>query len=213
MSEMIYPNVFLGKNPVIGPWCVLGKPPRGYNEGELELVIGDNAIIRPFTTIYAGVYIGDDLQTGQGASIRENNKIGDRVKVGTNCAIEFGNRIGDDVSIHSNCFMANTTLENNVVLAPNVVFTDDLHPACPRYLECLRGPTIRRGAKIGANSTILPGVTIGAFALIGAGSVVTGDIPGRSVAYGNPARVVKRIDNLVCDMGFFKHPYIWEADK
>ena len=207
---VIYPNVLLGQGVLLEAWCILGKPPRGKAPGELETVLGDGAIIRPFSTIYAGTKTGQNFQTGQGVSVREDNIIGDNVSVGTNSAIEIGNRIGDNVRIHSNCFLEMVTIEDDVIIAPNVVFTDDPHPPCPRYEECLGGATVKEGAKIGANSTILPGVVIGRRALVGAGAVVVEDVPDRAVVIGNPARVIKDIDDLECLKGFFDRPYSWE---
>jgi acetyltransferase-like isoleucine patch superfamily enzyme len=80
---------------------------------------------------------------------------------------------------------------------------------CPKYKECKGGVTVRRLVRIGAHSTLLPGVTIGENTLIGAGSVVVRDIPANSVAAGCPARVIKSIDELKCDPGFFEKPYVW----
>jgi acetyltransferase-like isoleucine patch superfamily enzyme len=191
--------------------CVIGKAPRGAAEGELPLDIGADATVRPFTTIYAGSIMGDRLQTGQGASIREDNVLGDDVSVGTNAVLEFGNRIGSRVRIHSGCFLELTTIEDDVFVGPNVVFTDDPHPMnCPRYKECKGGPVVRRLARIGANSTILPGVEIGENSLVGAGSVVVRDVPAGAVVAGNPARQIKKVSELTCSPGFFDTPYEWE---
>ena len=166
--------------------------------------------MRPFTTIYAGSIIGAGLQTGQGASIREGNVLGDDVSVGTNAVLEFGNRIGDRVRIHSGCFLELVTIEDDVFVGPNVVFTDDPHPMnCPRYKECKGGAVVRRLARIGANSTILPGVEIGENALVGAGSVVVHDVPAGAVVAGSPARVIKQVADLVCAPGCFERPYVW----
>lgn len=210
MKNIIYPNVEIKENSQIEPPCIIGKPPRGANRGELSLKIGRNAIIRPFTTIYAGSEIGDDFQTGQGVSIREDNKIGNNVSIGTNSVIEFGNKIGDDSRIHSNCFLEMVTIGSYVFVGPNVVFTDDPHPmGCPKYKECKKGAIVEDFARIGANSTILPGVRIGKNSLIGAGSVVTKDVPADSVVAGNPAKVVKTVDQLTCSAGFFEKPYSW----
>jgi len=210
-TAVIAANVELGSGTVVGEYVVLGRAPRGKKEGDLALVIGPDSVIRPFTTIYAGTTIGARLQTGQGASIREDNVLGDDVSVGTHASLEFGNRVGSRVRIHTGCFLELVTIEDDVFLGPHVVFTDDPHPmGCPRYKECAGGPTVRAMAKIGANSTLLPGVVIGRGALIGAGSVVTKNIPDEVVAAGNPAVVIKRIDELKCHPGFFARPYEWE---
>jgi acetyltransferase-like isoleucine patch superfamily enzyme len=204
-------NVHIGPDADLQSPCIIGKAPRGASEGELALRIGSQATVRPFTTVYAGSIIGDRLQTGQGASIREDNVLGDDVSVGTNAVLEFGNRIGNRVRIHSGCFLEMVTIEDDVFVGPNTVFTDDPHPMnCPRYKECRGGPVVRRLARIGANSTILPGVEIGENALVGAGSVVVHDVPPNTVVAGNPAREMKKLSDLTCDPGFFDRPYEWE---
>lgn len=214
MKNLIYGNVLLGDNTVIEAPSIIGKPPRGTGPGELSLRIGKNSLIRPFSTLYAGSEIGDNFQTGQGVSVREDNIIGDQVSVGTNSVLEFGNRIGDNSRIHSNCFLEMVTLGRYVFVGPNVVFTDDPHPmGCPRYKECKGGPVVEDYARIGAHCTILPGVRIGRNSLIGAGSVVTRDVPENSVAAGSPARVIKTIDDLVCFCGFYEKPYEWPPYK
>ena len=207
---MIYKNVKLGKNVVLDEPVIIGKPPRGRKDGELETVIGDNSIIRAFSVIYAGTRIGNNFQTGHGAMIREDNIIGDNSSVGTNAVLEYGNRVGSGTRIHTGCFLENVTLGDRVIIAPNVVFTDDPHPACPRYRECVGGAVVSDNAKIGANSTILPGVKIGKNTVIGAGSVVAEDMPADSVAYGSPAKVRKKVSDLKCVKKFFKKPYEWE---
>jgi acetyltransferase-like isoleucine patch superfamily enzyme len=204
-------NVQIGPRADLQAPCLIGKAPRGAAEGELVLRIGAQATVRPFTTIYAGSVMGDRLQTGQGASIREDNVLGDDVSVGTNAVLEFGNRIGNRVRIHSGCFLEMVTIEDDVFVGPNVVFADDPHPMnCPRYKDCKGGPVVRRLARIGANSTILPGVEIGENALVGAGSVVVHDVPAGVVVAGNPAVVIKQVSELTCPPGFFDKPYDWE---
>ncbi|MDQ3401623.1 MAG: acyltransferase [Candidatus Limnocylindria bacterium] len=209
-TALIAPNVELGNGTVVGEYAILGRAPRGKADGELRLVIGPGSVIRPFTTIYAGTTIGARLQTGQGASIREDNVIGDDVSVGTQAALEFGNRLGSRIRVHTGCFLELVTIEDDVFLGPHVVFTDDPHPMCPAYLDCVRGATVRRRARIGGNATILPGVQIGEDALVGAGSVVRKDVAARSVVAGNPAKELKDdIAKLECFAGIFPHAYSW----
>lgn len=212
MNTKIYSNVKIGKNVVIEDNCIIGKPPRGKKEGELPLVIGDGSHIRENSVIYAGSTIGKGLQTGNNAFIRENNILGNNVSVGTNAVLEPGNLIGDNTRIHSLCFLENTRIGKNVFLGPNVVFTDDLHPVCPRFEECVRGAVIDDNVSIGANTTFLPGVKVGKNSLIGAGSVVTKDIPKDSVATGVPAKVIKKISELRCIKGFYDRPYEWREE-
>lgn len=205
----IFENVEVGKDCAIYPPSVMGMPPKGKKEGDFALKIGSGAIIRPFTTLYAGSTIGRNLRTGQCVTIREENNIGDDVSIGTGSSVEFGNIIGDRVRIHSICFLEMVVIEEDVFIGPGVVFADDPHPPCPKFRECVGGARVGKGARIGAGCTILPGVSIGAGSLIGAGSVVTRDVPPGSVVAGNPAKVVKRLDELKCQKGFYPRPYSW----
>ncbi|MEK6921264.1 MAG: acyltransferase [Nanoarchaeota archaeon] len=187
----------------------LGIAPRDEKLQNISLKIGKHALLRTGTIIYRATTIGDYFQTGHHALIREQNTIGDHVSVGTNAVLESGNKIGNNVRIHSLCFLENTTIGNNVFIGPHVVFTDDPHPACPRYKECVLGAIVEDHVSIGANSTILPGIRIGKNSLIGAGSVVTKDVAPNSVVAGVPARKIKEINELECFKGFYKKPYEW----
>ncbi len=210
-ASITFPGVTLGIGTVVEAPCVLGKPPRGADPGAEHLLVGEGGTIRPFTTIYGGTVVGERFQTGQGVSIREHNLIGDDVSIGTNAVLEAGNRIGDRVRIHTGCFLEMVTVEDDVFIGPNVVFADDPHPPCPRYEECVGGALVRRGARIGSNATILPGVVIGRGALVGAGSVVVHDVPDGAVVAGSPARIIKQVSELDCHRGLFDRPYGAEA--
>lgn len=211
--QLVYPGVVLGEGTVAEAPCIVGKPPRGSIAGERELVIGVDGTIRPFTTIYAGSLIGARLQTGQGVLIREDNVIGDDVSIGTNAVLEPGNRIGDRVRIHTGCFMEQVVVEDDVFIAPNVVFADDPHPPCPSYEKCVGGAVVRSGASIGSNATILPGVVIGSGALVAAGSVVVDDVADGVVVAGVPARPIKAVSELTCSAGIYARPYEWLDDS
>ncbi len=188
-------DIQLGENVIVDPSAVVGLVGRA---GLAPVRIGANSVIRSHTTIYSGVTAGDGLQTGHGTLIRENNILGSFVSVGSGTALEPGNRIGDRTRIHSGCFLENVTLGEDVFIGPNVVFTDDPHPPCEKCTDFVGGATVEDGAAIGGNATILPGVRIGARALVGAGSVVTHDVEAGVVVVGNPARPVKRREDLVC---------------
>jgi len=207
-THVIYPNVTLGDNVFISDFVIIGFPPRGAEPGELETIIGSNAIIRSHTIIYAGNRIGKNFQTGHNVMIRELNEIGDDVSVGTATVIEHHVKIGNRVRIHSQAFIPEfSILEDECWIGPNVVITNALHPLCPKAKECLRGPRIHRGAKVGANATLLPDIDIGEFSLIGAGAVVVKDVPPYKVVAGNPAKVIKDVRELECPYGLIDKPY------
>ena len=196
-SSVIHPNAQLSPDAIIGDFCVVGEPPRGKKPGELETRIGARAVIRSHSVIYAGNMIGDDFQTGHGALVREENQIGNNVSIGSHTIVEHHVKIGNNVRLHSNVFVPEfSILEDDCWLGPNVVVTNARYPRSKNVKEQLRGATIRRGAKIGANATLLPGVVIGENALVGAGAVVTRDVPAGAVVVGNPARAIKRIEEI-----------------
>lgn len=200
-------NVRLGPDHSIGPRVLLGQLP-GRCIDDYTLRIGPGAQIRSGTVIYAGTTIGAGLETGHNVVIREQNVIGDGFNIWNNSVVDYGCTLGCRVSVHSNVYIAQfTVIEDNVFLAPGVTVANDPHPGCPLSKKCMRGPVISRGAQIGANVTLLPFVTIGERAVIGAGSVVTKDVPPYTLAYGNPARAVRDIRELRCSFGYVDGPY------
>lgn len=196
-TAVIYPGVKLGKNVVIEDFCLVGVPPRGAKEGELETIIGDDSVIRSHTVIYAGNKIGSKFQTGNKANIRELNEIGNNVSVGTLSVVEHHVIIEDNVRIHTQVFIPEfSTLKKGCWVGPNVVFTNAPYPQSKNVKDELIGPTLHENAIVGANSTLLPGVHIGKDAIVGAGSVVTKDVPSGDVVAGNPARFMKKKSEL-----------------
>jgi acetyltransferase-like isoleucine patch superfamily enzyme len=194
---ILHDNVTLGAGTSIEPYCIVGAAPRGAKDGEIPTSIGERSVIRSHTVIYAGNVIGRNFQTGNKVNIRESNRIGDNVSVGTLSVIEHHVEIGDGVRIHTQAFIPEySVLEAGCWIGPNVVLTNARYPLSPGVKDQLAGVVVKKGAKIGANATILPGVVVGENALVGAGAVVVRDVPAGAVVVGNPARVVNQISKL-----------------
>ena len=192
-----FPNVQLGEDVQVDDFCILGRPARGREPGAAPVVVGDGAIIRSHTVIYAGVRIGVRFQSGHWVLIREDTVIGDDCSVGSGTVIEFSVTIHDGVRLHSQCFIPeHSVLEAGCWLGPRVVVTNARFPASPRTKASLEPVLIKRAAKVGANATLLPGVVLGAGCLVGAGSVVTHDVPDDAIVVGNPARKVGLVSEL-----------------
>jgi acetyltransferase-like isoleucine patch superfamily enzyme len=197
MDQKIYPNVQIGKNAVIEEYVIVGVPPRGKKPGELPTTIGDNAIIRSHSVIYAGNTIGNNFQTGHHVLVREENEIGNDVSIGSSTVIEHHVKMGNKVRIHSQAFVPEMTiLEEGAWIGPNAVITNAAYPLSPNVKNELKGAIVKKNAKIGANATLLPGITIGENALVGAGAVVTKDVPANKVVAGNPAKIINDVSKL-----------------
>ena len=206
----------MARSPAWPDWVQLAEGSRietsvtlGYLPGRpidsRTLRIGTGAVLRIGTIIYAGSEIGPGLETGHHVVIREENQIGRGLRIWNNSTVDYGCIIGDDVKIHTNCYVAQyTTLEDEVFLAPGVTIANDKYPGWSDAPVGLVGPIIRRGAQIGANVTILPGVDIGAGALVGSGSVVTRDVAPGMVVVGNPAFPVRTVQELRAAPGMQK---------
>jgi acetyltransferase-like isoleucine patch superfamily enzyme len=189
--------VELGEGCTIEEFCILGVLAAGQTEERARLMIGAGAHVRSHTVIYAGKVIGAHFRTGNKVSIRELNTIGDSVSISTLSVVEHHVTIGNRVRIHTQAFITEySILEDGVWIGPNVVLTNARYPVSRGVKERLEGPVIHRGAIIGANVTILPGVSVGERAPVGAGSVVARDIPAGMVVFGNPARIVRRVDEI-----------------
>lgn len=189
-TAIIYPNVHLGQNVRIEDYCVIGAPLR--DGSQPPTVIGDGAWIRSHTVIYAGNRIGQRFQSGNKANLRELNDIGDDVSLGTLSVVEHHVQIGHRVRIHTGAFIPEySVLKEGSWVGPHVVFTNAKVPLAIDAKNQLRGPTLEKGALIGANSTLSPGVVIGEGTLVGSGSNVTKSLPAHQIAVGNPAQILK----------------------
>lgn len=161
--------------------------------------------VDPKVHIHQSADVSADAVIGAGTRIWHEAQVREGVHMGTNCIvgkgayIDFGVCVGDSVKIQNRASVYHgTTIEDGVFIGPHVVFTNDMRP---RAITPTGAPktdddwevgetTVRYGASIGASSVILPGVVIGQFALVGAGSVVTKHVPDHAIVVGNPARVV-----------------------
>ncbi|MAG37164.1 MAG: transferase [Dehalococcoidia bacterium] len=204
----LYPRVHLGEGCIIGDFAIIGEPLQGTDPGTLDTYIGPAATIRSHTVIYAGNTIGGQFRTGHGALIRESSIIGDAVSIGSHSVIEHHVVIEDQVRVHSQAFVPEyTILKTGCWIGPRAVLTNTPHPLCPEVSRCIKGQTIEPGARIGANATLMPAITVGRNAVVGAGAVVTRDVPPETVVVGNPAHVVKGISALTCPYDFISGPY------
>jgi acetyltransferase-like isoleucine patch superfamily enzyme len=177
------------------PGVVLGYAPSRTEDG--PLILGNGAHLRSGTTLYAGSHIGHHLETGHNVVIREACIVGDNVSIWSNTIVDYRSNIGDNVKIHVGCYVAQfSEIGEGSFLAPGVVFANDLYPSRLGSAEAMHGPIIGKRVVIGVNSTVLPFVRIGDDAMIGAGSVVTRDVPAGYLAFGNPAACVRRVDEL-----------------
>jgi len=139
--------------------------------------------------------IGNGTKIWQFSVIMEGAKIGADCNICANTLIENNVIIGDRVTIKSGVQVYDKSqIEDDVFLGPNVTLTNDLYPRSKNYTSEYPLLRIKRGASLGANCTILPGITIGRYALVGAGAVVTHDVPDYAIIAGNPAKILRYID-------------------
>lgn len=196
-NVIIRSGVKLGKDSFIASNCILGEYlmdfciDRRYHDHALH--IGDQALIRSGSVIYAGSNIGDEFQTGHHVTIREQTKIGDNVSVGTLSDIQGNCQIGNYVRLHSNVHIGQLSqVDDFVWIYPYVVLTNDPTPPSDHFV----GVHVHSFAIIATGSIIMPGLDIGQDSLIGAGAIVTNSIAEYSVAVGNPAKVISDVRKI-----------------
>jgi acetyltransferase-like isoleucine patch superfamily enzyme len=208
---LIYPNVTLGEGAIVEPFAIVGIEDRIHPPQ--RVLIGARAFIGSRCTVYAGVTAGDDLDISDQTTLFTDNVFGHRVRIGPKSVIKNGCRVGNDVRVNAQVFMERVTVEDHVFIGPHTVFTDDMHPPCPRYADCVPNAHVESFVSIGANVMIAPGVRIGHHTQIYGGAVVIADVEPYSVMGGNPARLIKRFEQLECKPGYFKRPFEWWDGK
>lgn len=160
------------------------------------VIIGSDVIIRAGSIVYSGCEIGDETMIGHHVIIREGTKIGKDCIIGHHVVFEGATEVGDHSAIHSQCHITSyTKIGSYVFMGPMTVTSND--PVMGHKRKNIEvapnGPTILDGARIGCGCVILPGIVIGREAIVGAGSLVTKDIPDYSIAYGSPAKVMGKV--------------------
>ena len=196
----LYGSVNVGDHVYIGSNCTLGhfdrKTLRRIVAGGKtssypnSLQIGEHCVIRQGCVIYSQVKIGPQVEFGHNVVVRENVKIGERTLVGTGVVIDGESNIGKDVSIQTGVYISRRSkVHDRVFLGPRCVLLNDKYMMLQK--PRLVGPVIGEGSAIGGNSTLLPGVRVGKMAVIGAGAVVTCNVPDRTVYVGVPAKKLK----------------------
>jgi acetyltransferase-like isoleucine patch superfamily enzyme len=200
-SAIVYPGTVLGdgvrvlENAVVGKQPSLGASSTARREPLPPARIGDGAIVSTGAIVFAGSSIGARCIVGDQSCIRERVTMADDCLLGRGSLIENDTTVGAGTRIQAEAYVtAYSTLEEDVFIAPCVVTTnDDFMGRTEKRKELMRGPTIRRSARVGGGAILCPGVEIGEEAFVGAGAVVTKDVPPRVVVVGSPARVLRDV--------------------
>lgn len=200
-TAVVSPDTVMGDGVTIEDGAVVGKRPSFGKQStaaqaELSpLQIGEGSSILACAVVFAGTSLGRGVIVGDQACVRERCTIGDDVVIGRGAFVENDVTIGARTRIQANAYVtAYSTLEEDVFIAPCAVTTNDNFMGRTEERRALmRGPTIRRGARIGGGAVLLPGIEIGEEAFVGAGAVVLRDVPARAVFVGNPARQIREV--------------------
>jgi acetyltransferase-like isoleucine patch superfamily enzyme len=200
-SAIVYPGTVLGEGVKVLENAVVGKQPSlsprstAKREPLPPAEIGDGTIVSTGAIVFAGTRIGARVIVGDQACVRERVQIDDDVVVGRGVLVENDTTIGALTKIQADAYItAYSTLEDNVFIAPCVVTTNDnFMGRTERRHELIKGPTVRRGARIGGGAVLCPGVVVGEEAFVGAGAVVTKDVERGMLVVGSPARVLRAV--------------------
>ena len=200
-TAVVHPGTVLGEGVIVLEHAVVGKQPAlssrstARREPLEPTCIGAGAVVSTGAIVFAGSTIGARVILGDQTCVRERVTMGDDVVLGRGSLVENDTTIGSLSKIQADCYItAYSTLEERVFVAPRVVTTNDNFMGRTERRHALRaGPTIRRGARIGGGAIICPGIEIGEEAFVGAGAVVTKNVPPRVVVVGNPARVLRDV--------------------
>ncbi len=179
----------VGKQPTLSPRSTAKREPLQ------PTTIGDGTIVSTGAIVFAGSRIGARVILGDQSCVRERVEIGDDVVLGRGSYVENDTTIGAMTKIQAHAYItAYSTLEEHVFIAPCVVTTNDNWMGrTEKRFGNVKGPTIRRGARVGGGAILCPAIEIGEEAFVGAGAVVTKDVPPRTVVVGNPARVLREV--------------------
>jgi acetyltransferase-like isoleucine patch superfamily enzyme len=183
-------NAVVGKQPTLSPRSTAKREPLP------PTVIGDGTVVSTGAIVFAGSQIGARCIVGDQSCIRERVTMADDCILGRGSLIENDTTVGEGTRIQAEAYVtAYSTLEEDVFIAPCVVTTNDNFMGRTEKRKALmKGPTIRRGARIGGGAILCPGIEIGEEAFVGAGAVVTKDVPPRVLVVGSPARVLRDVD-------------------
>jgi acetyltransferase-like isoleucine patch superfamily enzyme len=200
-SAIVYPGTVLGDGCRVLDFAVVGKQPSLSSRSTAKreplppAELGPGTVVSTGAIVFAGARIGARVIVGDQACVRERVEVGDDVVIGRGSLVENDTTIGRMTKIQADAYItAYSTLEEHVFIAPCVVTTnDDFMGRTERRRELVEGPTIRRGARVGGGAILCPAVEIGEDAFVGAGAVVTKDVPARKVVVGNPARVLRDV--------------------
>jgi acetyltransferase-like isoleucine patch superfamily enzyme len=200
-TAIVYPGTVLGEGCKVLDYAVVGKQPTlsprstAKREELPPLELGAGTIVSTGAIVFAGTRVGERVIVGDQACIRERCTIGDDVVLGRGSLVENDTSIGAMTKIQANAYItAYSLLEEHVFIAPCVMTTNDnFMGRTEKRHELVKGPTIRRGARIGGGAVLLPGIEVGEEAFVGAAAVVLKDVPARAVMVGNPARQIREV--------------------